>query len=197
MNIRHPQSVEELKEMYDFVAKILDLKNDHIRNLDFYKNVFYQYPEYLIYTEEDTKLSGVLLATPQDENSLLIGELAVSDESRGSGIGSLLLDKIEKVALGNGKKSILLGARDIAEKFYLKHKYKPLLFIQLEGGNRLKELEKFVKQYAPGYEITWKSKDNTFSKIIIDTKTIDKTLQGKANKLNKSHTQYLFSKNLK
>ncbi len=123
MGIRTPKTEEELEEIFNFVKNQLELDDLHTRSLEFYKNQFHQHTEFLIFTKEDTKITGALLATSQGENNLLVGELAIIKEARGKGLGSILLDEIETRARLAGKHSILLGSMETAEQFYLKHKY--------------------------------------------------------------------------
>lgn len=196
MVIRTIKNTPEIDKIYRFVELILNLPKDYIRNLDFYKNIVKNTPQFLIYATEDNVLKGALFAIPEDNDGILIGELAVSKDSRSKGVGSLLLNEIERIAKDNGKKSILLGSLEAAEKFYEKHNYIPKLFIQLTGSGRLNELKEFANKNKVDSQISWGDENNSFSKIIIDTGNIDRELQEKANKLSGSHTQYLFFKEI-
>ena len=49
--------------------------------------------------------------------------MAVPDAHRGKGIGSMLLEWLERKALSQGAKSITLNAREAAVHFYLHHHY--------------------------------------------------------------------------
>ncbi len=50
--------------------------------------------------------------------------MAVEEEWRGKGIGSIVLKELEKIAIEKGAKKIILHTRDNAVKFYEKHRYK-------------------------------------------------------------------------
>lgn len=55
-----------------------------------------------------------------------IRSMAVEENWRGKGIGSIVLKELEKIAIAKGAKTIMLNARDTAIKFYEKHGYKIL-----------------------------------------------------------------------
>jgi GNAT superfamily N-acetyltransferase len=186
----------DLTDAFEFITKELNLKPDHPRDLNFYKKQLSTYPQFLIYAEYIGEKVGVLLAFPNDEDSILIGELAVVKAHRGRGIGSKLIKEIEDRARTFKKKSILLGALGKADNFYLKNGYKPMLFIQLSDGNRLDELKTFSKENNCKDNIAWEESTSESSKIIIETNFIDKDLQDRAEKIPNSHTQYLFTKDL-
>ena len=196
MDVKSPQNLTELTNVFRFVEKELNIKPDHVRNLGYYKKQFKVTPQFLIYIEKNREILGALLAIPQKNDNLLVGELAVSKKTQGKGIGSMLLNEIEKRAKKYDKNNILLGSLETAEKFYIKHNYKPMLFIQLKGPNKLNELKSFAIENSQENRITWESTDSEFSKIVIDTPNVDKILQYKANRLSGVHTQYLFSKKL-
>jgi len=196
IEIKSLNNESDLTDAFEFVTKELNLKPDHPRDLNFYKKQLSTHPQFLIYAEYVGKRAGVLLAIPNDEDSVLIGELAVLETYRGKGVGSKLIREIEGRARAFKKKSILLGALGKADNFYLKNGYKPMLFIQLSGGDRLEELKTFSKENNCEDNITWEENTLETSKIIIETDFIDKDLQDKAEKITNSHTQYLFSKDL-
>jgi len=196
MLIKKIDNNSELDKVYKFIETNLNLPKDRVRNLNFYKKALKTSPQFLIYAEEDNEIKGALLGIPEGSDGILIGELAVSEDSRGRGVGSLLLDEIENIAKNNEKKSILLGSLETSEKFYEKHAYLPKLFIQLTGSGRLNELKDFTNKYKLSNQISWENEDDSFSKIIIDTGKIDVKLQEKANKIPDSHTQFLFFKEI-
>jgi len=196
IEIKSLNNEDDLEDAFEFVKKELDLEPDHPRDLNFYKKQFSTYPQFLIYAEHMSEKVGVLLALPNDEDSVLIGELAVLETYRGKGVGSKLIREIEDRARAFKKKSILLGALGKADNFYLKNGNKPMLFIELSGVNRLEELKTFSKENNCEDNITWEENTLESSKIIIKTNFVDKDLQYKAEKISNSHAQYLFSKDL-
>jgi len=69
--------------------------------------------------------------------------------------------------------------------------YTPRLFIQLTGNNRIDEIKKYVSD-----KIVWVNTGDGFSKVIVETKGIDKKLQKSISEKTGAHTQYLFSKRI-
>lgn len=187
----YPKNKTEVRQYYSLVQKILDLKTSHPRKLEFYLEVFKNNPQYLISAKNKDKLVGVLLSCDENIDTILIGELGVDPNYRNKGVGTILLSKLEEIAIKKNKKQILLGAKEKAEKFYLKKGFIPMLFVQLEGNNKLDILKKIHNQ-----NISWENTGDGFSKIIIETKSIDKVLEKRFMNITKAHTQYLFTKKL-
>lgn len=187
-----PITQDELTEAYDFVHKILS-GSGTVRDLEFYKQELSKHPQLMLQAKEGSRLAGVLLASIEG-NHVLIGELAVSEEYRGKGVGSALLKALEAAAGSIGQKTILLGAYENAEEFYLKNGYQPELFIQFSGQNcheRLNQTLKDVKE-----PILWKDFSGDTAKVILQTKSTDKVFQAKFQTEPGAHTQYLFKKSL-
>ena len=61
--------------------------------------------------------SARLLSSPGDVERQL-RQLAVSPDARGSGVGRMLIDGLERRAAGEGATAIVLNARDSAWEFY-------------------------------------------------------------------------------
>jgi len=191
ISIKTPNTESEVIEAYNFVKDILKLPEDHPRNLHFYINVFYKEPKYIVIAKEKDEVVGAVLSSEQDENTLLVGELAVDQKVRKIGLGSKLMNEIEQSARILKKKQVLLGALNTAEKFYMKIGYVPKLFVQLSGNNRLDEIKSHISD-----KIEWENTGDGFSKVIVDTKGVNKKLQRNIQEELNAHTQYLFSKNL-
>lgn len=67
---------------------------------------------------------GVCRIQFNDEEIAQVRFMGVSESARGEGIGRLLLMEAEKIARENGRKKIILQARDYAVKFYENCGYK-------------------------------------------------------------------------
>lgn len=193
MNIftESPNSVIEVQDAYHFVKNILKFSKDHPRSLDFYLNVFKKDPKYIVIAKDGDKIIGAILSSDENEDTLLIGELAVDKKYRKAGVGTSLVKQLEQNAIKLNKKTISLGAQEPSENFYLKMGYTPRLFIQLTGNNRIDEIKKYVSN-----KIVWVNTGDGFSKVIVETIGIDKKLQKYISEKTGAHTQYLFSKSV-
>jgi GNAT superfamily N-acetyltransferase len=187
-----PITQDELTEAYDFVHKILS-GSGTIRDLEFYKQELSKHPQLMLQAKEVGGLAGVLLASVESDH-VLIGELAVSEEYRGKGVGSKLLQQLEANARSMGQKTILLGAVEDAETFYLKNGYGPELFMQFSGQDSRERLEQALKGVKE--PVLWKDFSGDVAKVVLQTKSIDKALQARFRAGLGVHTQYLFKKSL-
>lgn len=186
-----PNSKIEVQEAYNFVKNILKFSKDHPRSLDFYLNIYQKNPRYIVIAKNENEIIGAILSSDENENTLLIGELAVDEKYRKAGVGTRLVKQLEQNSIKLNKKEISLGAQETSENFYLKMGYTPRLFIQLTGNNRLDE----IKKYIPN-RIVWENTGDGFSNVIVETKGIDKKLQKSISEKTGAHTQYLFIKSV-
>lgn len=191
ISIVSPNSKTEVQDAYKFVKNILKFSEDHPRSLDFYINIFQKDPRYVVIAKDGNEVIGAVLSSDENEDTLLIGELAVNEKYRKLGIGTKLIQQLEQNAIEIGKKEITLGAQGPAENFYLKMGYTPRLFIQLTGNNRIDE----IKKYIPN-KVVWENTGDGFSKVIVETNGVDKQLQKNISEKTGAHTQYLFSKRI-
>ena len=186
-----PNSKAEVQDVYSFVKNILKFSDDHPRSLDFYLNIFQKDPRYVVIAKDGSEIIGAILSSDENKDTLLIGELAVDEKYRKAGVGTRLILQLEQYAIQINKKEISLGAQGSAENFYLKMGYTPRLFIQITGNNRIDEIKKYVSD-----NIVWENTGDGFSKVIVETKGMDKELQKNISEKTGSHTQYLFSKRI-
>jgi predicted GNAT family N-acyltransferase len=73
------------------------------------------------------ELVGCLLLKPQTNTAVKMRQVAVSPDHQGKGIGRLLVEYSEIIALQSGFAEIVLNARETAVPFYLSLNY------QIEG----------------------------------------------------------------
>ncbi len=191
ISIVSPNSKTEVQDAYKFVKNILKFSEDHPRSLDFYINIFQKDPRYVVIAKDGNEVIGAVLSSDENEDTLLIGELAVNEKYRKLGIGTSLIQQLEKNAVKLNKKEISLGAQGPAENFYIRLGYTPRLFIQLSGNNRLDEIKKHISD-----NIVWENTGDGFSKVIVETNGVDKELQKNISEKLNAHTQYLFSKQI-
>ena len=191
ISIVSPNSKTEVQDAYKFVKNILKFSENHPRSLDFYLNIFQKDPKYIVIAKDGNEVIGAVLSSDENEDTLLIGELAVNEKYRKLGIGTSLIQQLEKNAVKLNKKEISLGAQGPAENFYIRLGYTPRLFIQLSGNNRLDEIKKYIKD-----TVVWENTGDGFSKVIVETNGVDKELQKNISEKTGAHTQYLFSKRI-
>ena len=186
-----PTSKIEVRDAYNFVKNILKFSKDHPRSLDFYLNIYQKNPRYIVIAKNENEIIGAILSSDENEDTLLIGELAVDEKYRKAGVGTSLVKQLEQNSIKLNKKEISLGAQETSENFYLKMGYTPRLFIQLTGNNKINK----IKNNIPD-RVVWENTGDGFSKVIVETKGMDKELQKYISEKTGAHTQYLFSKRI-
>lgn len=75
---------------------------------------------------EDGEIVAVGRLHKVDENTAQVRYMAVSDQWQGHGLGAMVLQQLEQVALEQGMQRIILNARDTASGFYQKAGYQYL-----------------------------------------------------------------------
>ena len=76
----------------------------------------------------DSRLIGCLILSEITDNPFVykMRQVAVSDDFQRKGVGKLMVEFCEKIAINNGMKKIELHARENAVPFYLSLEYKVL-----------------------------------------------------------------------
>ena len=153
VQVRRCETLDDLESGWKFLDR--ELKGLH-RDLEFYKPVFDSHSELLIIAEFDNTICGAVFGHINDKIELHIGEIAVSPDFHHKGIGSQILLVIEKNAIKNNLKRMVLGGKKEVAPFYQSNGFTPNLFIQNEISPTLDELldinpnipvlEKFVSQ---------------------------------------------------
>lgn len=195
MIIKSANSLEEVIKYFRFAKKGLKLSPNHPRNSNYYEKQFAIASDLLLAAYIGDQLIGVILGG-LETSQVLIGEFYIDPKHQRQGIGSQMLQKMEANILKHGIHRIYLGADPKAEGFYLKNNYSPKLFIQLSGNGSKERMNSLIGQY-PNYTITWRQNYSDDSKIIFQTKGLDKELQSNINKAYpEANTIYLFMKDL-
>ncbi len=70
-----------------------------------------------------TSLVGTMILKPIDGNIIKMRQVAVAASMQGNGIGKILVNYCEAFAKHKNYKTIVLHAREVAQKFYLKLDY--------------------------------------------------------------------------
>jgi hypothetical protein len=124
---------------FSLAMQILDheLGKNRVRNTDFLKRKFKEFPEYFIGLYLENELVGVICGFPR-ENYLLMSEIAIGCRFQGRNFGKKLVKEFENIGFKKHNK-INAGAQDKAIEFYKSLNYKPFLLIQFKKGNYAKE----------------------------------------------------------
>ncbi len=180
MNWLSDLSIKQIdKKDFNEAMKILDeeLGVGRVRDANFLKNKFKEFPEFFIGAFLDDQLIGIICGFPR-EDYLLLSELAVDSRFNGRGLGRKLVEAFEKA---NDKYRIInAGAVDFAVGFYSSMEYKPFLLIQNITNENLDEFEIIEKR-------------EEFAKIRI-TDFSKNTLENLRRKYPSLSFQYIFQK---
>lgn len=191
-SIRAISGLDELKDVYAFATPILALPSG-IHTLEYYAEQLAKTPQLSVVAEQDGRICGCILASVEGDH-VLVGPVAVAADSRGKGIGSAMMREIEQQAKEIGQDTLVLGALEGTETFYLGCGFQPNLFIQApepDSGERLRSLNQ-------RYEVIWESQQDGWSKLLLRTPVIDKDLQREyQRRFPACSTQYVFVKHIR
>jgi len=189
--VKTVQTLEQLAQVYSFATPILKLPSPG-HALQVYIAHFDKTPQLLIFAERDGNICGCVLARI-DEDHVLVGPVAVAEGLRRRGIGAAMMRELESQAKALRQDTILLGALEEDELFYVRCGYQPNLFIQLHEPDSVERLEALNE----GYAVVWKDERNGKSKLMLQMATIDKRLQKKYDQaFPNCYTQYVFIKHI-
>lgn len=90
------------------------------------RRIFGMKGSFSIIAEDQGKIAAYIIVLPLDDTSADIESIAVDPEYQRTGLGSALMDKIEKIMLQRGYSVSILEVRDKNEEalgFYRKHGY--------------------------------------------------------------------------
>ncbi len=119
---------------FNLAMKILDneLGKKRVRNSNFLKEKFKEYPQYFIGIYLGEELAGVICGFPR-EDYLLISEIAVDCRFQNRSFGRKLFQEFERVGFKKYKK-IHVGSLDKSIEFYKSLNYQPFLLVQFKKG---------------------------------------------------------------
>jgi GNAT superfamily N-acetyltransferase len=185
------QTLDQLLQVWAFVAPILDLPTGE-HTLTYYTEQVAKTSRILVFAECGGRICGCILASSKDEH-ILVGPVAVAEDSRRSGIGRAMMQEIEKQAKEMGQTTLILGALEEAEPFYLSCGFQPNLFIQLPEPDSLERL----KSLSEGHDVVWEAQRDGWSTLALRTPEISRSLQRKYEQgFPTCFTQYVFIKTL-
>lgn len=143
ITIKQPQTEKEFEAYYNLRWRVLrepwqqskDSEKDELENKSFH----------IMACDENDKVIGVGRLHFNDENEVQIRYMAIAPEYERQGIGTLILEALEKKAKQEKTKTIVLDARENAIGFYKKKNYElleksHLLFGSIQHYQMLKYL---------------------------------------------------------
>lgn len=169
--LKHVSDGYTLKRVHQFAeAQLGPLPVRH--SLEVYREQLAVAPTLMIYAEATGDVIGCVLARIEDDH-VLVGPVAVDEAHRRRGIGQAMLDEVERQAKVLRQSTLILGATEDAEPFYLACGFKPHLFVQFPEASYLPQLRALNRKY----DIVWEAQDGGWSRLMLRTPAIDKTLQ--------------------
>jgi GNAT superfamily N-acetyltransferase len=190
-SIQTVKTDEQLQQVWSFAVPILDLPTGK-HTLAYYTEHLAQTPTLLVYAVQAERVCGCCLAS-LEEDHVLVGPVAVAEDMRRMGVGSVMLWEVEAQAKKLGQTTLILGAVEEAEPFYLRCGYQPNLFVQLPEESAVTRLGAI----NPGYEVVWQEERDGWTRIMLHTPRIDKGLQRQYEKVFPGcYTQAVFVKTI-
>ena len=185
------QTSDQLQRVWSFAASILRLPAGP-HTLEHYLAKLAETPQLLVFAERENRICGCVLASIEGDH-VLVGPVAVAEDSRRMGIGTVMMQELEEQAKGMGQHTLILGAVEDAEAFYLSCGFQPNLFIQSPGLNAGDQLQSLNVEY----EVIGSWQQDGWSSLMLRTPTIDKCLQREyERRFPDCATQYVFMKHL-
>ncbi len=135
MEIYEPKTKEEFERYYDLRWRILRKPWNQPKGTE--KDEFEDISIHIMVCEKDKLPIAVGKAYFNSLDEAQIRFMAVEDGFQGKGIGTLVLEELEKRVREKGAKYVVLNARESAIRFYKKHGYHiagkaPTLFDSIE-----------------------------------------------------------------
>ena len=190
--IKTTQTEDEVKQIFAFSISVLGDLEDTIHTLVYYLDHFHKTPGLLVYAENNGQVIGSTMGSI-DGDHVHVGMVAVAPHARRLGIGLAMMERLEAEAKKLGQTTLILGARQEAEPFYLRCGYRPNLFIQIAGAGHLEELKRLNQQYP----VIWEADKAGWTRLMLVTPQIDRELQDKYHRqFPDCSTQYVFIKDL-
>lgn len=121
MIVRPPKTDKELELYRDLRWRILRAPWNQPRGTELDDLEAVAFP--IMVCEADGIPVGVGRVHFNNETEAQIRSMAVEEEWRGKGIGSIVLEELEKIAIDKSAREIILHARENAVKFYAKNGY--------------------------------------------------------------------------
>ena len=166
------KSADELRQVYAFAIAVCGLPTA-THTLEYYIEQFKVAPTLLIYVRREGRIIGCTLGSVDDDH-VLVGPVAVAESYRNNGVGTAMMRSLEARAKAIGHTTLITGADEAEEPFFLKFGFDAHLFVQMPEPAFLPQLRALNTRY----DIAWDARDDHgWSKLLLRTPAIDKQLQ--------------------
>lgn len=185
------QTPEQLQRVWAFALRNLELPAGK-STLAYYTEQLSVAPGLLVFAEAAGEVCGCVLGDLEDDH-VRVGAVAVAESLRRRGVGAAMMQRLEAEARQIGQHTLILGARQEAETFYLRCGFQPHLFIQAPAPATPAAL----RALREGCEVAWEAEEEGFTKLLLRTPTISRELQHRYDEAFPGcSTQYVFTKHL-
>ena len=189
--VKPVESIDELKQIYMFAVSVLGLPTAK-HTLDYYTQQLHIAPQLMVAAWRHSLVVGCALASLEQDH-VLVGPVAVAESARRQGVGTAMLAEVGRQAKALGQTTLLLGAFEEAEDFYLSCGFQPFLFVQYPEPAQVGQLKALNTKYA----VAWEAQEEGWSKLMLRTPQIDKALQAAyESEFPNCNTQMVFIKTI-
>ena len=195
---------EEVKELFEF------LSSTFYRDAIKYNEYFYDMKDrlkemidqfkidksFLMYIKDNNKIIGGITGKNMNikDSKITMSVLAVDEDYRNKGLGTLLIKEFENRCLEKNIKHIDLGSRFRATNLYLKNGYKYSLMVQVYDSCTIDDIRKCNKY---NFKELSSYNSDTYGFIIYEVDSIkEEYINNFENNIFSSYVQYIFEKDL-
>ena len=143
LTVNHPESPEEFEEYYDLRWRVLRKPWGQPRESE--KDAFDPVADHVSVRDEDGKLIGIGRLHLNNDREAQIRYMATEEDVRGSGVGRVIIERIETIVRERGVRWITLNAREHVVGFYEHLGYRvtgegPTMFDEIRHSKMRKEM---------------------------------------------------------
>ena len=141
--VKHPETLEEFEKYYDLRWRVLREPWGQPRGSE--KDEFDPVADHVSVRDEDDKLIGIGRLHLNNDREAQIRYMATEEDVRGSGVGRVIIERIETIARKRGVRWITLNAREHVVGFYEHLGYRvtgegPTMFDEIRHSRMKKEM---------------------------------------------------------
>jgi len=185
--------VENTHKFYcDIFKGVVDTDNP-VYSVEQWKDRMQINNDFMLYVSYNDKVIGICFARLENQQTMIIGPLAIAKEHRGQGFAKKLMTELEQNAIKHSIKYSKLGAVKEANDFYYKLGYKGSLLIQSEH-HTINELLRLSDGHNVNFTRVY---DDKINQVCLDVSQVDDELEQKyLDEFPGAYTMMLFEKTL-